>query len=173
MFVKKIINNRILDNRETNANSEKKIIKGRKGESIFYKTFVIGKEHFTELSTFIEKPHSSNKPCHRWSNMCLNKYNCMFDKEKMHGIQFCNNCIKIQVIHASGMNKVDANKQYLWRINMWTILDIYNTVCNSICKFFFLHNFLLEWYIPVCVCLIWSCPKLRPKVKSLQEFKNN
>lgn len=90
---KKIISNRILDNRETNANSEKKIIKGRKGESIFYKTFVIGKEHFTKLSTFIEKPHSSNKPCHRWSNMCLNKYNCMFDKEKMHGIQFCNNCI--------------------------------------------------------------------------------
>lgn len=65
MFVKKLINIRILDNRETNANSEKKIIKGRKGESIFYKTFVIGKEHLIKLSTLIEKPHSSNKPWHR------------------------------------------------------------------------------------------------------------
>lgn len=85
VFVKKLINNRILDNRETNANSEKKIIKGRKGESIFYKTFVIGKEHFTKLSTFIKKKHihqtnlgNDDQIC-VWINItaCLIKKKCM------------------------------------------------------------------------------------------------
>lgn len=61
MFVKKLINNCILDNREINVNLEKKIIKGRKGELIFYKIFVIGKEYLIKFFILIEKLYLLNK----------------------------------------------------------------------------------------------------------------